>query len=436
MSVKAPVQPELFTQDGDAIPMPLPMPLPKVTFCTVKFSIGWLPGAIGLTEQAKAALSADLNIDKRVIRGNYAILGASRDPLIQEGAALKQLLTTVRNTYTIPEVAVTTTAASDQPKPEKVPGSYLIESTRIEEFLTRFNEVREQYLAWGKRVAEPENYERIRNADQVALGKDWDIIASKYPTPAKMMDAISCDIPRIEPYNASFTLEDVAPATAEKLKKQAEARLEASISGATAELVVEFKEMVEAVARNCGRRIRVNPSVSGPFARFHNAEVQEIVKHQQNDDIPAGKMLVTLQPYTQKGDKLIRNGKAEDLLLTEQEYKDMRPFETGEYKSLTNSAFENLMHLANKIQSVKTMLGDGTHASSLSDLADQVKTILGNFGGSAEAITKQLKNSSYVRSTAKDAFAKIAKNLAAQEIEIRQEVKLKRKIQFSNPSDE
>ena len=56
----------------------------SVTYCSVKFTIGWLPGCLGFTEQAKAALAATMGVDKRIIRGNYSILGSSRDPLIQE----------------------------------------------------------------------------------------------------------------------------------------------------------------------------------------------------------------------------------------------------------------------------------------------------------------------------------------------------------------
>lgn len=113
-----------------------------VQYCTVKFTAGWLPGSIGFTEAAKSVLAAQRGLDKKIVRGSYAILGASRDPLIKEGAALKRVLSVIRNTYTIPEYSLRSTAAGECEKPTKVAGSYLIESSKIEEFLERFEEAR------------------------------------------------------------------------------------------------------------------------------------------------------------------------------------------------------------------------------------------------------------------------------------------------------
>jgi hypothetical protein len=45
-----------------------------------------------------------------------------------------------------------------------------------------------------------------------ALGSDWDVIEAKYPTSFYLADSVTCDVPRIEPFNATFTLADVAPA--------------------------------------------------------------------------------------------------------------------------------------------------------------------------------------------------------------------------------
>ena len=100
------MQNELFSPEGKSL-----VNNKTVTYCTVKFTVGWLPGSIGFTEQAKAVLASGLGTDSKVIRGSYAILGASRDSLIQEGAALRRLLTLIRDSYTIPEY---TLAREDQ----------------------------------------------------------------------------------------------------------------------------------------------------------------------------------------------------------------------------------------------------------------------------------------------------------------------------------
>lgn len=403
-----------------------------VTYCTVKFTVGWLPGSIGFTEQAKAVLASALGTDRKVIHGNYAILGAGRDPLIQEGAALRRLLTVTRDLYTISEYTLVTSAAHMALRPEKIKGSYLIEACRVDEFLLRFNEVRLQYLAWGKRVAEEGNYERIKMADMIALGKDWDIISSKYPSGLCMSDAVSCDSPRIEPFDATFTLADVAPDTAKYLREQAEARLNASVEGATAEIVAEFKDMVEAVAKNCGKRVRLLPGLESKRQELRYAEVQQIIRPCDDEEVPVGHLLITVQacsPKDNRMDSFVQTGKPEVLLLTEAEYKELQPYETEEYKTLTQSAFDNLIWLAQKINSVKTMLGQSSQINDLTELADEVSATLGELGGSAAEITKQLKNSSFARLTTKQTFYNFFNRLVTQDIEIKTKGKaLRRKI--------
>lgn len=402
----------------------------QITYCTVKFTVGWLPGSVGFTEQAKAALAAARGTDKKAIRGSYAILGASRDPLIKEGAALKRLLTTIRDEFTIPEYTLRATASGKDNNPEKVKGSYLIESCRIEEFLKRFDEVRKQYLAWGKRVAEPQNYNRICAADQEALKKDWEIVEKKYPSRVQMADSVSCDMPKIEPFDASFTLADVAPETSKMLREQAEARLAASVEGATAELILEFKDMVEAVAKNCGKRIRLLPPM-GPQQDLCHAEVMQIQRHDENEDVPEGQLLITVQRAKAKddnSDKFVNVGKAEDMMVTEDEYKALRPYETDEYRQLAQSSFDNLLWLAKKISTVKSMLGNDGEVDDLTCLAQEVESTLGDLGGTAGEITKQLKGSSFARSTAKKTFNEFFNRLREQEIEVKKKSRSRRKI--------
>lgn len=266
-------------------------------------------------------------------------------------------------------------------------------------------------------MSEPANYNRLREADKKALGKDWAVVEPKYPSAAQMADAVSCDLPRIEPFNASFTLADVAPATAKMLREQAEARLAASVDGAVGELVFEFQEMVAAVAKNCGKRVRLLPNIGHAKQDLRYAEVQQILRHEDNAEVPKGSVLVTVQRCAAKEgktEKLIQVGKAEDMLMTETAYKELRPYETEEYRSLAQSSFDNLIWLATKIQSVRTMLGTGEGVADLTALAEEVSAALGNMGGSAAEITKQLKSSSFARAQAKATFQGFMDKLSTQ----------------------
>lgn len=399
-----------------------------VTYWTVKYTVGWLPSTIGLTEQSKAVLAKEQGVDAKVLRGSYAILGASNDTLIKEGAALRRTLGIIRDKYTIPEYTlVGTSNDSENLKPEKVGGSYLIETSKLGEFLEEFNAAKSQYLLWGKRVAEEENYQKLRDSDRAKLGKDWAIIERKYPSAAEIADAITCDEPRIEPYNAKFSINNLAPAVAQSLKQQAEQRFQASIDGAVGELVFELKEMVATVARNCGRRIRLLPALDSEHVSLREAEVKEIVRSTDSDEIPEGYLQLVVQesaPAEKGGFKQI--GKEKTLLLTEAEYLSLKPYETNEFKSVTQSGFENLMDLAKKITTVKSMLGEEN--KSVIDLAKEVQDTLANMGNSAASITKTIKDNGYARQTAQKSFNALLGKIAAQEIEVRNIAKAKRKI--------
>lgn len=400
----------------------------QVNYFTIKYTIGWLPSSIGLTPQSKAVLAREQSLDAKVLRGSYAILGASDDELIKEGTMLRRLLGIIRDEYTIPEYTLVGTAAdTENLKPEKVPGSYLIEAARLDEFLERFNAARNQYLDWGKRVSAAESYEKIRENDKLKLGKDWVIVERKYPTAEEIAGSITCDVPRIEPYNANFTVANLAPATSEKLRKQAQQRLEASVNGAVSELVFELKEMVATVARNCGKRIRLMPLPDNPNYNLRDAEVREILRHNDNEEIPQGYVQIIVQecvPAGKGGFKQV--GKERSVLLTEQEYLDLKPYETDEYKSLTQSGFSNLQWLAQKISSVQAMLGE--EGKPVVDLAKEVQDTLTNIGNSADSITKSIRDSGYARKTAQATFNGLLQKISTHEMEIKKIQKVGRKI--------
>jgi len=432
-----------MTEETNSQPAPEPETVLSrdiaVRFCTVRFTVGWLPASIGLTDAAKLALTSGRNIEKRVIRGSYAILGASRDPLIKEGLMLKRLLTTIRDMYTVPEFTMRASAPSDKPKmpvTEKVHGSYIIEGSRVEEFLNRFEEARQAYLRWGQRLAQQENYDRIRSADEQALGDDWEIVASKYPSAASMADAISCEVPRVDVFDSSFALADIAPNLVLKLQTQARERLEASVDGAVSELVYDLRTMVETVARNCGTRIRVRPEREGEYGKYIDAEVVTIRRNHDDPDIPEGQVLLELQPVTAGSEGGFKNsGSVEKLMMAEQAYIDfMRPLETSEQKVLTESAFANVIDLTSRIQKVRTILaGDPETAASLDSLVDKVTGSLTKLGGSAGAITGELRKSQVLRGSVRETFATYAQDLLQTQIQLKERIQGRRLVSMPKP---
>lgn len=390
----------------------------EAKYSTVSFTVSWLPGSIGFTEQAKTVMAEQLNLDRRIIRGSYAILGASRDPLIKEGSALKRMLSIIRDEFTIPEYTLTQASGNLEKKSVKVKGSYLIENLKVGEFIERFDMARTAYLNWGQRFLQPENYERIKESDKLALGQDWTLIASKYPTAEELADAIQCDIPKIMPYDTTFDVADLAPATMAYLRENALERMEASINGAMFEFIHELKDMVNTVAKSCGKRIRVRPVENSKFAMYRNAEVQEIYTHEEDNSIPTDSYVLVLQPAKTNADnKLVQDGKAVSLSCTKEDYLQLlRPYETGEAKQITTAGFDHLMFLTNKLSHVKNLLGSD---DQVEDLVKEIQDSLTSFGKSAADITSQIKASAFTRTTAKKVFQDLHTKIVSTEMALK-----------------
>lgn len=405
----------------------------KVNYSTVRYTIGWLPGAIGFTETAKATLAHELGVQKDRIRGQYAILGAGKDPLIKEGAALKQILSEIRKQYTIPECALIqadTVLSSESTGNKKIKGSYLIENARVDEFMEKFHEARMAYLTWGQKLKEPENYERIRAADAAALGKDWSIVASKYPSAEELADRIQCELPSIQPYDVEFQVEDIAPTTVSRLRETAIERLQASVNGAVFEFTLELKNMINKVSQSCGKRVRVLPLSDSKFAEYRNAEVQAIMRHEDDPEIKPDHLLITLQPYAanEKG-KLNQKGPTVELVVTKSEYTDeLRPLETEENKVLTEASFSNLVELVNRFKTIGNMLGENPE---LHKVVAEVENTLTNFGSSAEKITAEIRGTEFTRRTARNQFEELGQKLLEVETVIKKKQTIpKRRIKL------
>jgi hypothetical protein len=141
-------------------------------------------------------------------------------------------------------------------------------------------------------------------------------------------------------------------------------------------------------------------------------------------------VLITVQRAHAKDQddlKLQNVGKPSDMLMTETEYKDMHPYETDEYRQLAQSSFDNLLWLAKKISTVQGML-TGKEGDDLLTLATEVESTLGELGGSAAQITKELKGSGYARSMAKSTFKGFFDRLKGQEIQVKERHRVRRQI--------
>lgn len=398
-----------------------------VHLCSVVISVGSPPGQIGFTSQAKRLLATTLNINPKSIRGSYAILGTGLHPLMKQGAALRRNLTSIRDKWTIPEYGMKATAADlSSLQMCRVHNSYLIENSKIEPFLAEYQIAQQQYLQWGAEVTEPANYEQIRQLDADNLGEDWEIAERRYPSREALAAAISCEPPKIQPYQARFTLEDIAPESLKQLREQAAQRFQASVAGATEELLNGFQEMVDNVARTCGTRVRLNPPAAHPLRdRLFQAEVLGTLGAAEVEELGlallSNESAYKVQPVTtrDKGTGWKNHGEPVVYTWTLAEYGQLLPYETDEYRSLHTTSFQHVLDMASKIQTVANILTTDVAGGKLLALAEQIKTQLLSLGSSPNQISAEMRKSTFARRTLKTAFQQFSSSLQMQTAEYR-----------------
>jgi hypothetical protein len=407
----------------------------NIQLCTVSMAIGSPPSQIGFTKQAKQVLATALGIDPRAIRGSYAILGAGSHPLMKQGAALKRMLTAIRDRWTIPEYGLRATSGKvENLRMSRISGSFLIENGNVEKFMEEYSQAAQQYLAWGTQVTEEDMYTLIRNLDATNLGQDWPIVEPRYPSREALQASINCEHPNIKPYVASFDLADIAPKTMAKLREQMTARLDASVSGAVAELLCSFQAMVEAVATNCGTRSRLNPPASHPLReklwlaevvkRLNSIEVEEA-----GLDVPSGSFAYLIQAVESTGGSPGKHkGEPQIYVFTVAEYAALLPYETDEYRKLQNSSFENVLALATKIQNITGMLQSDDASTDLLATVEEVKSKLLALGRNASEIARETRQSHVVRTSLKEAMSTLANSLQTQVCKVQQRARVVRKI--------
>lgn len=398
-----------------------------VNMSVVSMTIGSPPGQVGFTKTAKQVLHNTLGVNLKSIRGSYAILGASLHPLMKQGAALRRNLTAIRDRWTIPEYGIKNTSANiGSTQMYRIAGSYLIENANIENFLTEYQIAAEQYLLWGAKVTEEDNYNQIRETDKQSLGADWSVVELRYPSREALAAYISCEMPKITPYAANYDLADVAPKTMAILRKQMLERLEATVSGATAELLVEFQIMVDAVARTCGTRSRLNPPKSHPLhdQLFHAEVIRKLTSFEASEagvDAGLGRDAYEIQPVarSEKGDGWRKQGEAQIYVFTPAEYAALLPYETDEYRSLQTSSFENVLQMADKIQTVASMLSTDVNSVPLLEIVAKAKEQLLQMGSTPAQIAAQTKKSSFARNALRKSMQDLASSLQVQSDKIR-----------------
>jgi hypothetical protein len=381
-----------------------------VKLYTVRTRIGWLPGSIALSPEAKAAIAAARDCDPKSIRGSYQILGSSRNPLIKEGREIRSVLSSVIEQYTIPEYAAMA-ATDNKVLFQKSPGSRVIEESAIPEFLKRFFEILDVYLNWGKRLSIESNYYQLLEDDRKSLGKDWYLIGNRYPSPDALSNAISCEEPVFLPFQTQIGIEQIAPEVFEKLKQSMLDRVNATLNGATSELLLSLREAVAQVAKSLGRKTRLAGNEKHP--ELKNAEVVSVITHTENPDIPENSLYVTLFPASEDGK---RTGKEISKIFTEEEYQGLKPWETTENRKITEAGFKNLNFVIERIKNVKEAL-DPDSSESLTEFSDAVAQILGRVGSSVEETANTLKKNSVIRQNLHNELSNLAQTILVKETE-------------------
>lgn len=394
-------------------------------FYSITLSVGWLPGSVNLPEAAKAAIVTARGSSEKSIRGSYSILGSLNNPLIKEGLALRRRIHLLLEQFTLPEYCVLAASNSENPEAAKIRGARLIAESKLEEFLSLFNAARTDYLLWGERITQEDNYEMLRELDQSALGQDWETVSQRYPTREDLRESISCDTPQLKEVCVDFSTSNLPKYIQDQLREMATNQIETTIENATLELVSNFRTMVSQISRNCGPRQRVQEVPGRPDLR--QAEILESTTNEVDEEVPEGHVMVRLQPSKEKDGKLVQNGKPEVVLMTKAEFSVCQPYNTTEKRVLTRAGIENLMLLIDKIKNVKDILRE-ENSTSIDSVLSEVIQHVSMLGRDSETVSNTLASSTAMRQHTGEVFSQLTKTLQETETCLKQNIRVKKRV--------
>ena len=392
---------------------------------SVEIHIGWIPGQVAITPDAKQAIAQARGVALDKIKGSYSIMGGNSLPFIKEGRKIRQSIFELRDQFTIPKF-VKAGEINSAPMILKVAGHYLLPEDRVGVFVEQYGYLRDLYTDWTKRLTD-EMYDEIKEYDRLNLASDWVVIQDRYPTRESLAVTAVCSKPIITPYVSEFVIPNVDSSVVEDLCSNANQIIQNSIEGAVEVLYTEFEQLIARLAKSCSPKIRLNPPFEHPWASMlSNAEVLEKTEVEGSDTLT-----VKLQPvrYDSEKGKYINLGDPVDYQLTHEKFAALRPKTTDEYRALHDSSFDAVFSLVSKFDNLKASLESSSRFETLESLVTKINNSLQAIGRDSSSVASAVRKSGNKRNAIGEAMSQLEQSIRT-EVAKKSSGGLKRRVIF------
>jgi len=363
--------------------------------CSVDYTVGWIPASLSLTAADKQVLATERGVDPKHTRGSYCILGGRSDhPVIKQGLALREALSSLKAKYFVPEaIGARTAAGSERATVRYARSSYVIAEDSIEAFMREFDVARPQYLQWATTLCDTATYTELKDLARSTCGASWSVLEAKYPSQAALLDSVYCTTPAPLPISRSADLSGLPESLRERLRAETEERLSLTTQNIEALLLTQFRTFIEAVRRSCGNVVEVHPDPAGPWAEYADAAVVEL----RDNDYDPMQYDITLRKPNER--RTVTLTLAKDVYLA-----DFKPAETDEYRRLTDSTFSNLLDVTAKISRFRNELRNIDDQEFLASFAQDIESTLQSYGATPASIVNTLRDNATQRDELKRTF--------------------------------
>jgi hypothetical protein len=377
-------------------------------------------------------IAAYRNADPNALDMSLKIFDPKEFPSIKEGATIKKDWDLLVSKFAFSKHSIverlikknghTPEEGETEEANELDKGRYGIRNEDIEEFMELFNEIKNEYMAWGQRLLE--RYDVIRERDKARLSGYWSLIRHKYPTRDYVESRIRVRVPAFTSANITLNVAEHLPtAMKQAMERQAKAECASNVAALTAKTEDTLLAGLELGIKQLGKRTRVYPNITdSEYNHLREGEVALFEEHEDDkENIPEGFVRVKIQlVQTDENGKRTNkrdqggNPVTETLMISGEEFDDrLKPREsTDEYCRLFDSMVQDIFDQDDHADKYEEMLSIGK--SPIRGLMRRAKDILGEHGESASSITKRLKESDHRRNNVSGALSELKREVAAR----------------------
>lgn len=346
-------------------------------------------GTVGASKQAAT-------LTKRLV--------SSKVPVIKELNAAKARIHAYVASMTIPIAAL---PAHEAERPmdflTKSAGSRLIMVRDIEEFEKKLALLRDELKAAA--IKAKAAITEVREASKALLADLYD----EKTYVESLFDSIGVRGPFYTEVGFKADFAKLAPEACKRAMKQLTLRLQGTVELAAGDFCKELAEAMESIASQLTSRVRLHPLPGHPRRdELNGLEVVEQQRHAEDDEIPEGSVQICVRVKLKSGEK-----KKSDLkwlpVMTEQEFQELRPKETGEKCKVFDSTVANLRNKLNAFDRIGEMMGQ--YAEPIAAQIRAIESLLIDGRGNPipdDKLAKDMRNSDAFRGQLQRALSSIA----------------------------